>query len=203
MVGQAEVQPQRKKWPMRIGIAAAIVVALLVGVGIGAASNAKTSQLNADKSAITGLHGQVGSLHGQVSSLQSQLSEAKSKASNAVAIAEAKVAAADKAKEAGLSSEAATLKSQQATINNEVGELAANQISASGVYVVGKDMKNGTWHTPGDGGQNDNACYYATLNSTNTSDISDNNNFDGPETVSLAGVDAFEISGPCTWYLVP
>jgi len=32
------------------------------------------------------------------------------------------------------------------------------------------------------------------------SDISDNNNFDGPETVNLNGVYAFQISGPCTWY---
>ena len=82
--------------------------------------------------------------------------------------------------------------------------MQANQISASGVYVVGQDIKTGTWHTNGDGlGQaGDNACYYATLNSTNTSDISDNNNFDGPETVDLNGVYAFNIDGPCTWVLV-
>ena len=35
-----------------------------------------------------------------------------------------------------------------------------------------------------------------------TSDINNNNNFDGPETVDLSsGVHAFEISGPCTWNL--
>jgi hypothetical protein len=36
-------------------------------------------------------------------------------------------------------------------------------------------------------------------NSTNTSDIIDNNNFGGPETVSTSGAYALEISGPCTW----
>ncbi len=48
-----------------------------------------------------------------------------------------------------------------------------------GVYGVGSDIKAGTWHTPGDGGSGDQ-CYYAVLNSTNTSDIANNNNnFDG------------------------
>jgi hypothetical protein len=35
--------------------------------------------------------------------------------------------------------------------------------------------------------------------STNTSDIIDNNKFGGPETVSTSGAYALEISGPCTW----
>jgi hypothetical protein len=51
----------------------------------------------------------------------------------------------------------------------------------------------------GGGGGGGDQCYYATLNSTNTSDISDNSNFDGPETVNLSGVAAFDISRPCTW----
>jgi hypothetical protein len=70
----------------------------------------------------------------------------------------------------------------------------ATQISQDGVYVVGTDIPGGTWHTSG--GQQ---CYEATLNSTNTSDIIDNNNFTGPDTVSLAGAKAFDISGGCTW----
>jgi hypothetical protein len=75
---------------------------------------------------------------------------------------------------------------------NAQGE--ATQISADGVYVVGQDIPGGTWHTSG-GSQ----CYEATLSSTNTSDIIDNNNFTGPDTVSLAGAAAFQISGGCTW----
>jgi len=77
----------------------------------------------------------------------------------------------------------------------------ANTISQDGVYVVGQDIKAGTYHTPGDGGQGDDACYYATLGSTNTSNILDNNNFDGPETVDVSGAAAFQISGGCTWTL--
>jgi hypothetical protein len=77
----------------------------------------------------------------------------------------------------------------------------ATQISSSGVYVVGQDIASGTWHTAGDGGQTGSLCYYALLNSTNTNDIIDNNNFDGPETVDVSGAKAFEINGPCTWQL--
>lgn len=30
-----------------------------------------------------------------------------------------------------------------------------------------------------------------------------NGNFDGPETISLSGVYAFQVNGPCTWNLIP
>ncbi len=71
----------------------------------------------------------------------------------------------------------------------------ATQISDDGVYVVGSDIPGGTWHTSG--GQQ---CYEATLSGTDTiHDIISNNNFTGPDTVSLAGAKAFNISGGCTW----
>jgi hypothetical protein len=68
----------------------------------------------------------------------------------------------------------------------------ATQISADGVYVIGTDITGGTWHTSG--GQQ---CYEATLASTDTSNIIDNNNFTGPDTVDLSGAKAFDITGGC------
>ena len=79
-----------------------------------------------------------------------------------------------------------------APTQNAQGE--ATQISADGVYVIGTDIAGGTWHTSG-GSQ----CYEATLASTDTSNIIDNNNFTGPDTVDLSGAKAFEINGGCTW----
>lgn len=71
----------------------------------------------------------------------------------------------------------------------------ATTIDADGVYVVGQDITAGTWHTAG-GSQ----CYFARLGSTDTSDILDNNNFSGPETVTLGeSTKAFEINGGCSW----
>jgi hypothetical protein len=75
---------------------------------------------------------------------------------------------------------------------NAQGE--ATTISADGVYVIGSDIPGGTWHSIG--GQQ---CYEATLGSTDTTNIIDNNNFTGPDTVSLSGAAAFNISGGCTW----
>ena len=69
---------------------------------------------------------------------------------------------------------------------NAQGE--ATQISADGVYVIGQDIAGGTWHTSG-GSQ----CYEATLASTDTSNIIDNDNFTGPDTVNLSGAMAFQI----------
>ncbi|MGD0699497.1 MAG: MFS transporter [Trebonia sp.] len=48
-------------------------------------------------------------------------------------------------------------------------------------------------------------CYYATLSSTDGSlgSIISNGNFDGPETISLSGVYAFQVNGPRAWVLVP
>lgn len=82
------------------------------------------------------------------------------------------------------------------------GRLQSPRISASGVYVVGRDIKPGVYHTSGDNGEGGNSCYFATLSSTNTFDIIDNNNFDGTETVDVSGVFAFNIDGPCTWVRV-
>jgi hypothetical protein len=138
-----------------------------------------------------------------VSTLQGQLASAQNQAQQAMVTAEAKAKSDYAARNAALNQEAASLTQQEKTVKTEMGQLQANQISDSGVYVVGKDIKVGTWHTSGDGGNNDgfpNACYFATLNSTDTTNIADNNNFDGAETVDVSGAYAFEISGPCTWY---
>jgi len=60
-----------------------------------------------------------------------------------------------------------------------------------------RDIPSGTYHTSG-GSQ----CYYATLGSTDTSNIMDNNNFNGPETVDVSGAYAFQITGGCTWHKI-
>jgi hypothetical protein len=123
---------------------------------------------------------------------------AQAAAQTATAKADAKAQAQYAGKVAALKQQQQTVASESRALRAEQGQIQANTISADGVYVVGKDISPGIWHTSGDGGSGDQ-CYYATLNSTNTSDISDNNNFDGPETVNLSEVVAFQISGPCTW----
>lgn len=202
-----------------MAIGAAFAVTLGIGIGIGAATqNTGISQAtyNTSQAHVSSLTGQVSTLNGQVSTLQGQLTTAQGQAQHATAIAQAKATSDYAARNAALSQtyqskEAALAATQQtanreaATLKHDLGQVQANSISADGVYVVGQDIKSGTWHTNGDNGVGGSACYFATLNdnSGNINSIANNNNFDGPETVDVSGFYALQISGPCTWNLVP
>jgi hypothetical protein len=199
--------PKRNgRWLKRTGIGATVIVALIVGVVLGAAGNSHQAQITQLQGSVrtyrhdlSAANGKLTASQSQVTTLQGQLATAENQAAHALAIATGKAKAAYASKMAAANAKYATAKNEANTLNQEIGNVQASSISASGVYVVGHDIKPGIWHTNGDNGVGGNACYYATLNSTNTSDISNNNNFDGPETVNLNGVYAFNIDGPCTW----
>ena len=135
-----------------------------------------------------------------LTSAQSQLQTAQAADQTAMATATATVKAKYAARMSAVQQKERSLTKQESTLKTELGQLQKTAISADGVYVVGSDIKAGLYHTNGDGGQGGYQCYYATLGSTNTSNILDNNDFDGPETVNVSGAYAFQISGPCTWY---
>ncbi|MGO9159655.1 MAG: hypothetical protein ACLP7J_02930 [Streptosporangiaceae bacterium] len=115
------------------------------------------------------------------------MAAAQSRASTATATANAAAASQYASREAAV-------RKLQRKLAREQGIVQASTINADGVYVVGRDIPAGTYHTTG-GSQ----CYYATLGSTDTSNILDNNNFNGPETVDVSGAYAFQINGGCTW----
>jgi hypothetical protein len=213
-----------------VAIGVGLVVALIVGVGIGAAGHTtgiSQATYNASQAQVSSLKGQVSTLNGQVSSLQGQLTTAQGQAQNATAIAQAKaksdyaarnaalsqtyqnkesaLAATYQSKEAALAATQQTANQEAATLKHELGQVQANTISSDGTFVVGQDIKSGTYRTNGSGNAGANDCYYATLNSTDGSltSIIANGNFDGPETISLSGVYAFQTNGPCSWNLVP
>ena len=176
--------------------------------------NASQVQASTFKGQVSELKGQVSGLQAQVSDENAAVAAAQNKAAAAQRTANANAAAAYKGKEAtlaqtyqgkdaALSAQQQTVNQQESTLKQELGQVQASSISGDGVYVVGQDIKTGTWHTNGSGDTGADDCYFATLNSTDTSDIADNNNFDGPETVDVSGAYAFQISGPCTWVLVP
>ena len=97
--------------------------------------------------------------------------------------------------------EAARLKRQNLDVAAKLGELRANSIRAHGKYVVGHDIKSGTWHTVGDGGASGSQCAYLVFSSVGKPSIP--NFFDGPWTVNLSGAYGFVIYGPCTWIREP
>ncbi len=199
-----------RKWVGRTALVAGFVVVLVIGYAAG--NNGKGSlqqSLSQTKSELSATQAKLAAAKTELATAQGNLISAQNKEQKEQAIAQQATQTADANAKAQYASQEATLKQEQQqltsaeqTVKTEEGQLQASEISASGVYVVGQDIKSGTWHTNGDGGMTDNECYYATLNSNNTFDISDNNNFDGDETVDVSGVYAFQISGPCTWYYV-
>jgi hypothetical protein len=195
------VQPPESPLPKsrkRIKIAA-VVVSCLVLLGGGFASG-----VAAGRSPIPGYQQQIAQASRNLNAEQLKLSNekitlqaeqgqvtaAQAAAKNAMTTALAQVSAQYKSK-------LATVQSLQRKLQQEQGIVLSSTISADGVYVVGKDIPSGTYHTSGG-----NQCYYATLGSTDTSNINDNNNFNGPETVDVSAAYAFQVSGGCTWVKV-
>jgi cell division protein FtsB len=133
--------------------------------------------------------------------LSSEVAAADARAANAVSAAQAAAQKDYAARNAALNREAATLNQKSQTIAAEVGELKANTIRADGIYVVGRDIKSGIWHTVGDGHVSGGLCRYVVFFSANK--FGPGIYFDGPETLDLSGAYALEISGICTWMREP
>jgi hypothetical protein len=193
---------RRPRWARRAAVAAAVIAALLAGGVIGSAITNNAAALSVANRQLSAANRNLAASHSRASALQAEYSAEKSQAQQATATANASAAASYAARNAAVAARSKSLDQRAKAISTEEGQIQSSTISSDGVYVVGKDIPSGTYHTTGDGGQTDNECYFATLASSDTSDISDNNNFDGPETVDVSGAYAFQISGPCTWVRV-
>jgi hypothetical protein len=195
--------PQRKRRPRLryLGMVIAAIVILLIGIVIGSSGRVSTAKLTAADARLATVQRQERTQSGKATTLTGELRAARWQASHALSLAMRKASAKYAAREAAVTATLSQVSSEKHQFQTLIGNLQASSISADGVYVVGSNIKAGTWFTSGDGlgaGGSDQ-CYFATLGSTNTSNILDNNNFDGDETVSLDGVYAFQISGGCTW----
>jgi hypothetical protein len=176
----------RPSWRRWLLIPAALVL-LGAGAVAGAAINSHHSELVANQATISRLHHDVAVAQGQKAAAVAQMKTAQQTAANATAVANAKA-------KADYASRVAAVNALQKKLQQEQGIVQSSTISQDGVYVVGKDIPSGVYHTTGG-----NQCYYATLGSTDTSNILDNNNFNGPETVDVSSAYAFQIQGGCTW----
>lgn len=186
------------KTVIKVGL---VVTLILVAYAAGgAASNSARESLGKADAQLSVLRAKTSVTDTDLSTALSQLRQARITAQQATSKAQAQAAAKYASAMSSVRGREQTLRSQERTVAAETGQLQASSISSDGVYVVGHDIRDGVWHTPGDHGQGGDSCYFATLGSTDTSNISDNNNFDGAETVDLSGAYAFQISGPCTWY---
>jgi hypothetical protein len=70
-------------------------------------------------------------------------------------------------------------------------------IETDGTYLVGVDIVPGVYRNPGG-----SACYWARLNSLDTSDIIDNHNSAGPQVIEILSTDRAFLTQNCqTWTL--
>lgn len=188
----------------RKGLKAAIAVAcalVLLAAGFATGMSAGRSPIAGYKHDVARLQAELTAERADLSTEKIRLQSAQTATRDALATAQSQVLAQYRSKLAALKQQQGVVAARERRVNAELGRIQASQISADGVYVIGQDIAGGTWHTSGGGGGGFQ-CYYALLASDNTSDIIDNNNFNGPETVNTAGAHALQISGGCTWVRV-
>lgn len=107
--------------------------------------------------------------------------------------------ALDKRK-ASLDKRDAGLKKREKSIKSQEREVAANTVPGDGVFVVGEDIKPGTYKTSGPSADGIGSCYYAFKNGTGSdADIVDNNIVEGQATVSLSAGQIFETTSCSDW----
>jgi hypothetical protein len=229
--------PSRKRHAvptsLRARAALGVVAALIVGVGLGAAttSSARTqrdqatrqlnearaanagvvasasaavasSQANAAQASSAAAQAKVAATNAQASAntaAQASLAAAKQALDNSNSAAVASIAAGKNAVAAG----AASVKAAQASVDALVGRVQSSSILGDGTFLVGSEIKPGTYHTDSPSSGN---CYWEREAGSNTGDIENiiaNDNTSGPTTITISSSDyAFKDSGCETWYPV-
>ena len=126
--------------------------------------------------------------------LQSQLDKSEAKV---VVVERQRDALEDEAAE--VASTATKLKAREASIDKKAAKLAQDEITVAlgtipddGVWQVGTDFEPGTYRAPGGG-----TCYWATLGSADTSDITNNGLGKNPTVTLDSGW--FETEGCGVW----
>ena len=182
------------------------VVALLVGIGLGAVSAQSSADETKKELASTtaqrdDLQAQLDDRAAQLEADQAAAQRVQSEKDAASQKAAADQAAAEKAaadKVAADQAAAAKAATDQAAAA-AVADAARNTIPGSGIFEIGGDKNPGTYRTSG---PVDRSCYYAVLSSPNASgvdNIIDNNNIQGPGIVTLQAGQFFETSRCADW----
>jgi uncharacterized membrane-anchored protein YhcB (DUF1043 family) len=194
----------KKAWFKRTWVVAALTG--VVGLGIGAAvehTDPKTTpEYKAVAADLAKANTDLSTTRSDLDSTRSDLDAANAKVVEVQGDIPQREAAVKKAEQAVTKREQAVSVAEQDVAKREkkVGlveaEVARNTLAGDGMYKVGSEMKPGTYKTAGATG-----CYYAVLNSTNTYDIAENNNIDGPGFVTVRDGQYFETDRCADWVL--
>lgn len=103
-------------------------------------------------------------------------------------------------RKSSLDKRSADLDKRAKSIKAEERQIAANTVPGDGVFVVGEDIKAGTYRTSGPSSGGIGSCYYAFKTGTGSdADIIDNNLIDGQATVTLKTGQIFETKSCSEW----
>ncbi|KQY56686.1 hypothetical protein [Nocardioides sp. Root140] len=205
-MGQQWMQPQPAKkpaWYKRTWVIALAVGFVCLGLGAASAGTTDVTTTSEYKSVVD----QRDAARSVLSDTETELATSKTDLTTAQADLET-IAGEIPAREAAVTEAEASVKAREAAVTKKeksVGKrekavglveqtIANNTLSGDGIWEVGADIKAGTYKTIG-GSQ----CYYAVLNSTDTSDIADNNNVSGPAILSVSDGQYLELSGCGDW----
>lgn len=195
---------KRRRWPWVAGI----VVAFVVGAGIGASGDDSAPADAAD--GVTDR--QVAELQASLDGAREQLARVSSERDEAVEELEAakterdtaseNLAAAENERDDAIiraeDAEAALTTAEEAAANQAAEAGAAGEQVGDGTWLVGEDIEPGVYRNSGDG----SSCYWERLSglSGELGDIIANGIPDGPVVVEIAGSDvAFSSQGCGTW----
>ena len=156
--------------------ATALILGLCIVIGVEAA-------------AIGAANARATAAQNKLTTAQSALSAAQSEAKtaqDALSAAQAGLAA----RKTALDAAAAAVAAREAKVGAAEKAAQANTFAGEGTYLVGTDVKPGTYKADASTG-----CYWARLKSLDTSDIIDNQNTDGPVVLQILPTDkAVEVS---------
>lgn len=199
-------RPSRAGIPTWAKIAGALVAALaLFGAGsaVGAgnhtaldAANKRTAAVQAKlitaKSQTASVQAQLTTLEARQAALQATVTEATGKLADATNKLGAQQSAVT-AQKAFNDQRSSQLDAQAAALAARTAAADASSIG-DGLFQVGADIKAGRYHTAGAA----SGCYWAKLRSSDTSNIADNSNSPGPQTIVIDSA-YFQSTGCGTW----
>ena len=170
--------------------ATALILGLCIVIGVEAAAiSAANARATAAQNKLTTAQSALSAAQSEAKTAQDALSAAQSEAKtaqDALSAAQAGLAA----RKTALDAAAAAVAAREAKVGAAEKAAQANTFAGEGTYLVGTDVKPGTYKADASTG-----CYWARLKSLDTSDIIDNQNTDGPVVLQILPTDkAVEVS---------
>lgn len=187
-----------RRWPWVIGLAATLAIGWTSGAIIG--SNLRLADDNPTVQArLQQLSVHRGELEQRTASREQELDEREDELNELQDRLDTRKASLDKRKRS-LDERDSALDARQSAIKAEETEIAENTVPGDGVFVVGDDIKAGTYKTAGPSSSGIDTCYWAFKTGTGSdADIVDNNLVQGQATVTLRAGQIFETQSCQDW----